>query len=31
MNEDALRGWFWTAVIVFALAMWIIWYEIVGM
>jgi hypothetical protein len=31
MNEDALRGWFWAAVIVLALAIWIIWGRVVGM
>jgi hypothetical protein len=29
MSEDALRGWFWTAVVVLALALWIIWYMVV--
>jgi hypothetical protein len=31
MNEDALRGWFWAAVIVLALAIWIIWGSLAGM
>ena len=26
MSEDALRGWFWAAVIVLALAVWVVWY-----
>jgi hypothetical protein len=26
MNEDELRNWFWTAVIVLALALWLIPY-----
>jgi hypothetical protein len=26
MSESALRGWYWTAVVVLALASWIIWY-----
>jgi len=29
MSEDALRGWYWTGVVVFALALWIIWYMVV--
>jgi len=31
MSEDALRGWFWTAVVVFALALCIISYMEVRM
>jgi hypothetical protein len=30
MNEDALRGLFWAAVIVLALAIWVIWGRVVG-
>jgi hypothetical protein len=30
MNEDALRSWFWAAVIVLALAIWVIWGMVVG-
>jgi|307.fasta_scaffold762434_1 hypothetical protein len=30
MNEDALRGLFWAAVIVLALAIWAIWGRVVG-
>ena len=30
MNEDALRSWFWAAVIVLALAIWVIWGRVVG-
>ena len=26
MSEDALRGWYWAGVVVFALAILIIWY-----
>lgn len=26
MSDDALRAWFWAAVIVLALAPWVIWY-----
>jgi hypothetical protein len=29
MSEDALRGWYWTGVIIAALALWIIWYMLV--
>jgi hypothetical protein len=28
MNTDVLRLWFWTGVVVLALALWIIWYRI---
>jgi hypothetical protein len=28
MSEDALRGWFYTGVVVLALALWIAWYRI---
>jgi hypothetical protein len=31
MNEDALRGWSWAAVIVLVLAIWIIWGRVAGM
>ena len=31
MSEDALRGWYWTGVVVFALALWIIWYMVAKM
>ena len=31
MSEDALHGWYWTGVVVFALALWIIWYMVVKM
>jgi hypothetical protein len=30
MNEDALRIWFWAAVIVLAPAIWVIWGMVVG-
>ena len=30
MNEDALRNWYWVAVIVFGLAIWLIWGMVVG-
>jgi hypothetical protein len=30
MNEDALRGWYWAGIIVFALAIWVIWGIVVG-
>jgi hypothetical protein len=30
MNEDALRNWFWVAVIVLAVAIWVIWDLEVG-
>jgi hypothetical protein len=30
MNQDALRSWFWAAVIVLALAIWVIWGMVVG-
>jgi hypothetical protein len=30
MNEAALRGWFWAAVIVLALAIWVIWAGVAG-
>jgi len=26
MSEDALRAWFWAAVILLALAVWVVWY-----
>jgi hypothetical protein len=29
MSEDALRGWYWAAVIVLALALWVVWYVLV--
>jgi hypothetical protein len=28
MSEDALRGWFYTGVVVLALALWIAWYRV---
>jgi hypothetical protein len=28
MSEDALRGWFYTYVVVLALALWIAWYMV---
>jgi hypothetical protein len=28
MSDDALRGWFWIAVVVLALALWIVPYMI---
>ena len=31
MSEDALRRWYWTGVVVFALALWIIWYMVAKM
>jgi hypothetical protein len=31
MSEDALRGWYWTGVVVSAVALWIIWYILVRM
>jgi hypothetical protein len=31
MSESALRGWFWTGVVVLALAVWIVWYIAVRM
>jgi hypothetical protein len=30
MTEDALRAWFWAAVVLLALAAWIIWYTLVA-
>jgi len=30
MNEDALRSWFWAAVIVLVRAIWVIWGMVVG-
>jgi hypothetical protein len=29
MSEDALRGWWWTGVVVFGLAVWIVVYMVV--
>ena len=29
MSEDALRSWWWTGVVVFGLALWIIAYMVV--
>ena len=29
MSEEALRGWYWTGVIVSALALWVVWYVLV--
>jgi hypothetical protein len=26
MSEDALRGWYWTGVVVLGLVLWIFWY-----
>jgi hypothetical protein len=26
MSEDALRGWYWSGIAVFALAILVIWY-----
>jgi hypothetical protein len=31
MSEDALRGWYWTGVVVSAVALWVIWYILVRM
>jgi hypothetical protein len=31
VSEDALRGWYWTGVIIAALALWIVWYMLVRM
>ena len=31
MSEDALRGLFWTGVVVLTLAVWIVWYMVVRM
>jgi hypothetical protein len=31
MSEDALRGWYWTGVVVLAVALWVIWYILVRM
>ena len=28
MSEDALRGWFYTGVVVLVLALWFAWYRI---
>jgi hypothetical protein len=30
MSEEALRGWYWAGVIVLALALWVVWYMLVG-
>jgi hypothetical protein len=30
MSEEALRGWYWAGVIVFALAVLVGWYMLVG-